>query len=115
MKIFKSYGFWTALAGAVVILINALGDLFGFKIESKLVENVIMAVAGVLVALGVVSMGEKKEQEGQIVDNEESLSCEEQTQDESVIINDASKESEGDMEEKAGKMSADNSSTEQDN
>lgn len=61
MKIFKSYGFWTAFAGAVVILVNALGDLFGFKIESKLIENAIMAVAGVLVALGVVSMGTKKE------------------------------------------------------
>ncbi|MBP3345300.1 MAG: hypothetical protein J6K97_03765 [Clostridia bacterium] len=61
MKKFKSYGFWTALAGAVVILINALGDLFGFKIESKLVENVIMGVAGVLVAVGVVSMNGKKD------------------------------------------------------
>lgn len=63
MKIFKSYGFWTAFAGAVVILVNALGELFGFKIESKLIENVIMAIAGVLVALGVVSMGTKKESE----------------------------------------------------
>lgn len=62
MKIFKSYGFWTAFAGAAVILVNALGELFGFKIESKLIENVIMAVAGVLVALGVVSMGTKKGQ-----------------------------------------------------
>ena len=61
MKIFRSYGFWTAFAGAVVIFINALGELFGFKIESKLIENVIMALAGVLVALGVVSMGNKKE------------------------------------------------------
>jgi len=33
MKIFKSYGFWTAFAGAVVILVNSLGQLFGFSIE----------------------------------------------------------------------------------
>ena len=65
MKIFKSYGFWTAFAGAVVILVNSLGELFGFKIESKLIENVILAVAGVLVALGVVSMNGKDKQEGE--------------------------------------------------
>ena len=60
MKIFKSYGFWTAFAGAVVILVNSLGQLFGFSIESKLIENVILAFAGVLVALGVVSMEKAK-------------------------------------------------------
>ena len=94
MKIFKSYGFWTAFAGAVVILINALGDLFGFKIESKLVENVIMAVAGVLVALGVVSMGEKKTKEGQSEENAEEILIEETAQEESVIIKEPSKEDE---------------------
>ncbi|MBQ8908794.1 MAG: hypothetical protein IJY90_00680 [Clostridia bacterium] len=75
MKIFKTYGFWTAFAGAVVILINALGDLFGFKIESKLVENVIMAVAGVLVALGVVSMSGTKKEDAQ--EAEAEVECEE--------------------------------------
>ena len=60
MKIFKSYGFWTAFAGAVVILVNSLGQLFGFSIESQLIENVILAFAGVLVALGVVSMEKAK-------------------------------------------------------
>lgn len=60
MKIFKSYGFWTAFAGAVVILVNSLGQLFGFSIESKLIENAILAFAGVLVALGVVSMEKAK-------------------------------------------------------
>ena len=72
MKIFKSYGFWTAFAGSVVLLVNALGDLFGFSIESKLVENVIMAIAGVLVALGVVSMnGEKKDEQAETGENQQ--------------------------------------------
>ena len=52
----KSYGFWTALAGAVVVLINALGKAFGFSIDNEVVTNVIMAIAGVLVVLGVVTM-----------------------------------------------------------
>ncbi len=58
----KSYGFWTALAGAMVVLVDALGDLFGFSVSDELVSGVVMAVAGVLVVLGVVTMpkGEKK-------------------------------------------------------
>lgn len=69
MKIFRSYGFWTAFAGAVVILVNSLGQLFGFSIESKLIENAILAFAGVLVALGVVSMEKGKSEP----ENEEEL------------------------------------------
>ena len=59
----KSYGFWTALAGAMVVLVDALGDLFGFSVSDEIVSGVVMAVAGVLVVLGVVTMpkGEKKE------------------------------------------------------
>ena len=63
MSRFKSYGFWTAFAGAVIVFLNALGDLFGFKIESELINNLIMAFAGVLVAVGVVSMGENKKED----------------------------------------------------
>ena len=52
----KSYSFWTALAGALVILINSIGNVFGFYIEEKLVSDIVMAVAGVLVAFGVVTL-----------------------------------------------------------
>ena len=52
----KSYSFWTALAGALVILINSIGNVFGFHIEEKLVSDIVMAVAGVLVAFGVVTL-----------------------------------------------------------
>ena len=63
----KSYGFWTALAGAVVVLINALGKAFGFSIDNEVVTNLIMAIAGVLVVLGVVTMpkGEDGNQQGE--------------------------------------------------
>lgn len=52
---FKSYSFWTALAAAVVVLVEAFGRLFGFIPDGKLVADIIMAVAGVLVVLGVVT------------------------------------------------------------
>lgn len=64
---FSSYGFWTALAGATVVLLNALGSAFGFAVEEKLVTDIIMAIAGVLVVFGVVSMpkGESKDDDQQ--------------------------------------------------
>ena len=53
-KLVKSYGFWTALAGAVVVLVQALGKLFGFSIAEEVVSNLIMSIAGILVVFGVV-------------------------------------------------------------
>ena len=60
-KRFKSYSFWTALAGAVVVFLNALGDCFGFSIDNDLVSGLIMAFAGLLVVLGVVTMPKDSE------------------------------------------------------
>lgn len=59
---FKSYGFWTALAGAVVVLVNALGRCFGFSVEERLITDVIMGIAGLLVVFGVVSMPKKNKE-----------------------------------------------------
>ncbi len=68
----KSYSFWTALSGAVVVLLQAIGDCFGFSIQSELVSGIIMAIAGVLVVFGVVSMPNK--------DGSTDKECEEQTE-----------------------------------
>ena len=83
MKKIKTYGFWTAFAGAFIVFLNALGDLFGFQIESELVKNLIMAFAGVLVAVGVVSMGNEKqdsqeEQSDEMSETEQAQSEEKQ-------------------------------------
>lgn len=53
-KRFSKYSFWVSLSGAIVILLNAFGKAFGFSIDNKVVEDCIMAVAGVLVVLGLV-------------------------------------------------------------
>ena len=52
---FKTYAFWVALSSAVVVLVQSLGKLFGFEIESSVVENVIMSICGVLIVLGIVT------------------------------------------------------------
>lgn len=73
---FKSYSFWTALSGAVVVLLQALGKCFGFSIESDIVTGIIMAIAGILVVFGVVSMPndsakQNKENEKTDIENSE--------------------------------------------
>ena len=56
----KSYGFWTALSGAVVILAQSIAKCFGLEIEEELISNIIMSICGVLVVFGVVTMPNKK-------------------------------------------------------
>lgn len=68
----KSYGFWTALAGAVVMLVNALGQMFGFSVDNEIITNVIMAIAGVLIVLGVVTMPKGEDDNQQEGESEET-------------------------------------------
>lgn len=57
---YKSFGFWTALAGAITLLVSTLGKLFGFSVDNQLVNDAIMSFAGVLVVLGIVTMPKNK-------------------------------------------------------
>ena len=64
MKKFKSYGCWIALSGAVVVLVNALGKCFGFSVEEQLITDIIMAIAGLLVVLGIVVLPKNSDENG---------------------------------------------------
>ena len=59
----KSYGFWTALSGAVVILVQSITKCFGVEVQEELISDIIMSVCGVLVVFGIVIMPNKKETE----------------------------------------------------
>lgn len=86
---FKSYGFWTALAGALTMLANAITKYFGITIENGMINDIIMAIAGVLVVFGVVSMPKKSEKEEdktfeesqETIQQDEESSQEEQSKD----------------------------------
>ena len=71
---FRSYGFWTALAGALVVLVNALGQAFGFSIDDQIITSIVMAIAGVLVVFGVVAMpkGEDQDEAQEIQEEKEN-------------------------------------------
>lgn len=70
-NLIKSYGFWTALAGALVILTDAISKAFGFVIKSDAISDIVMAVAGVLVVFGVVSVPKEIYEQKQDEDNKE--------------------------------------------
>lgn len=86
MKNFRSFSFWTALAGAVTILANALGECFGFSVNNEVITDVILAIAGLLVVLGVVTMPKKEttdtitKEENNEEENDDNQTSEEATQ-----------------------------------
>ncbi len=55
-NLMRSYSFWSALAGALVILINSIGNVAGFHIQEDYITDIIMGIAGVLVAFGIVTL-----------------------------------------------------------
>lgn len=75
----KSYSFWTTLAGSLALVASAIGKAFSIKIEEKIITDIVMAIAGVLVAVGVVTMPSDKSKtekeaentkESQLIENE---------------------------------------------
>ena len=67
----------------MVIFVNALGKIFGFSVEDELISGLIMAIAGVLVVFGVVTMPSSKnesqdsfsqKQEDQVTEEEKNSS-----------------------------------------
>lgn len=67
----KSYSFWVSLSGAIIVLLNAFGNAFGFEIENKVVEDCVMSVASLLVVLGVVANGKNKAENSNQQQNED--------------------------------------------
>lgn len=56
----KTTGFWISLGGAVVLIIQAIGNFCGFKIDSELVNQLITSVCGFLVVVGILVPGDYK-------------------------------------------------------
>lgn len=69
-KKIKTTSFWLGLSSAIVILIGTITNIFGVKISSGVIEDVIMAICSVLICLGFVN---KKNEDGEVVSKEELL------------------------------------------
>ena len=60
-KLIKSYNFWSALAGSIGLLAVNVAKLFGYEITATGVEEIIMAICGVLVVFGIVKKPTKQQ------------------------------------------------------
>lgn len=86
-KNYKNFGFWTALAGAVVIFLNSLGQALGFSVESEIVYSIITGFAGILVVLGIVNMPKKNDDETSLPEVDDSKKPQEMLQSENFEEN----------------------------
>lgn len=70
-KKIKNYGFWVSLSASIILLLNAFGNAFGFEIQNQIVEDCVMAIAGILVVFGIVVMpsNDKNNKETEIEDD----------------------------------------------
>ncbi|MDD4408605.1 MAG: phage holin [Clostridia bacterium] len=50
----KSYKFWVALSASLIILLQTLGEAFGFTISEKVIDGIVMGFCSILVVLGIV-------------------------------------------------------------
>lgn len=51
----KTYNFWIKITSAVLLLARIIGSKFGFEIDSVLFMDIVTAVAGILVVMGIIS------------------------------------------------------------
>lgn len=69
-KRIKTTSFWLGLSGAVVIFVGAIASIFGIKIQSEVIEDIIMSVCSVLICFGFVN---KKTEDGETLSKEDLL------------------------------------------
>lgn len=51
----RNYGFWISIISAVLIIVQALG----FNVNIPVIKEILVAVCGVFVALGIISDSDK--------------------------------------------------------
>ena len=69
----KSYSFWVGLTGAVVAVVQAIGKAVGFIPNEEIISNIILGIAGVLVALGIVSKPKNINDQNNLQEKEETM------------------------------------------
>lgn len=69
----KSYNFWVSLGSAVLLLLNLLGRQFNFSIDECLYNDILTAICGILVILGIITMPAGTTNKNPITNQNESL------------------------------------------
>ena len=74
----KSYKFWMAVLGGVIVLINTLGAVFNFKVNEIAITSIFTAILGIFVILGFVDKDNEKKAQTDLT-NDEQTEQDEQT------------------------------------
>lgn len=51
----KTTSFWLGVAGAVLILIESVADIFNVTICSETIETIVVSICSILVLLGIIT------------------------------------------------------------
>lgn len=51
----KTTSFWLGVGSAIVVIVDSIGELFGFGIASQEISNIFVSICSVLVLLGIVT------------------------------------------------------------
>lgn len=52
----RTYNFWISLSSAILLFVRVIGQHFGFEIDSTLFMDIVTALCGILVVLGIIIM-----------------------------------------------------------
>lgn len=62
MKI-KTTGFWLSLSGAILILVQTIGNIVGFAVNVQYFNEIVTSICGVLVVVGVLIPTKKSKED----------------------------------------------------
>lgn len=83
MKInLKNKTFWLSIASAIVLMAQQIGQLFGFSVASDTIMQVVNAICGVLIVLGILNNPAKETDNEKILEESESPANDEKNLDE---------------------------------
>jgi uncharacterized membrane protein len=99
----KKYSFWTGLSAALVVLANVIGKSFGLSINNQTIEDIVMAICGLLIALGVVCIPKK------------DSTCDEDTQTQDDITSTVDQQTQNDVTSATDKQTANSNETSKEN
>ena len=66
---FKSYSFWMSVTASIILVLNNLGNVLGFSVQSETVTKIVDSICGVLILFGIITMPKSKEE----TDDEKAL------------------------------------------
>lgn len=61
-KKWTSSAFWLSVTGALIVVINALANVFHFKVDEVAITSIATSVIGLLVVLGILTKDTKKQE-----------------------------------------------------